>query len=86
MALALRFLAALLPLKSRYDVSPIDDPSLGVTCLLQISNLFCGTELAKSQLAEGNPLSRPEQSSEGGSDRSDDPTQLKPKGESWKKA
>ena len=37
-------------------------------------------ELAESQLAEGNPLSRPKQSSEGGSDRSDDPTQLKPKG------
>ena len=37
-------------------------------------------ELAENQLAGGNPLSRPEQSSEGGSDRSDDPTQLKPKG------
>ena len=37
-------------------------------------------ELAESQLAEGNPLSRPKQSSKGGSDRSDDPTQLKPKG------
>ena len=43
-------------------------------------------ELAESQLAGGNPLSRPEQSSEGGSDRSDDPTQLKPKGRGWKKA
>ena len=37
MAVALRFLAALLPLKSRNDVSPINDPSLGVACLLRIS-------------------------------------------------
>ena len=43
-------------------------------------------ELAESQLAGGNPLSRPEQLSEGGSDRSDDPTQLKPKGRGRKKA
>ena len=51
----------------------------------QILPRTCG-ELAESQLAEGNPLSRPKQSSEGGSDRSDDPTQLKPKGRGRKKA
>ena len=43
-------------------------------------------ELAESQLAGGKLLSRPEQSSEGGSYRSDDPTQLKPKGRGRKKA
>ena len=43
------------------------------TCQLSV-------ELAESQLAGGNPLSRPKQPSKGGSDRSDDPTQLKPKG------
>ena len=46
MALALRFLAALLPLKSRNDVSPIDDPSLGVACLLRILNLLRGALLS----------------------------------------
>ena len=43
-------------------------------------------ELAESQLAGGNLLSRPKQSSKGGSERSDDPTQLKPKGRGRKKA
>ena len=47
---------------------------------------IASSELAESQLAEGNPLSRPKQLSEGGSDRSDDPTQLKPKGRGRKKA
>ena len=46
MAFALCFLAALLPLKSQYEISPINDPSLGVACLLQISNLLRGALLS----------------------------------------
>ena len=43
---ALHFLAALQPLNSQYNVPPIDDPLLGVACLLCISNLLCGTLLS----------------------------------------
>ena len=46
MAFALHFLVALLLLNLQYDVSPINDPSLGVACLLQILNLLCGTLLS----------------------------------------
>ena len=46
MAVALHFLAALLPLKSWNDVAPIDNPSLGVACLLRISNLLRGALLS----------------------------------------
>ena len=61
--------------------SPHCDVGLRISCrILAEPSAELHDELAESQLAGGNPLSRPEQSSEGGSDRSDDPTQLKPKG------
>ena len=44
-ARALCFLVALFPLNSWYDISPIDDPLLGVACLFQISNLLRGALL-----------------------------------------
>ena len=62
----------------------MDVATMGI-CFLWLPQRL-SVELAESQLAEGNPLSRPKQSSEGGSDRSDDPTQLKPKGRGRKKA
>ena len=59
---------------------------LKTTLMVSMCMSRCPGELAESQLAGGNPLSRPEQLSEGGSDHSDDPTQLKPKGRGRKKA
>ena len=46
MACALCFLTALLPLNLRYDISPINNPSLGVACLLWILNLLRGALLS----------------------------------------
>ena len=46
MALALHLFAALRLSNLWYDIPPINDPSLGVACLLWISNLLCGAVLS----------------------------------------